>query len=296
VLDQLVETGRHRTESIESRIDRVVDYILQHPEDDLSLATLSRLANFSKFHFLRVFQAHKGMSAGKMVQLTRLKRASLQLVFNRTCRITDIALDAGFENPESFSRAFRRVYMQSPSQFRRSPKWELWQQLHNELALKQEETIDMQVEIIEFPETMIAAIEHHGPESQTYNTAMKFVEWRKENGVMFDQGETYGIHYTDPKNTFPEDYRQDICVSVNKPIKGNPQGVITKIIPGGRCAVIRHMGSRDWMVAEVEYLIHEWLPQSGEQLRDFPIYFHYVNVGPHVREPDMITDIYLPIR
>jgi AraC-like DNA-binding protein len=54
-------------ESTESRIERVADYILQHPEDDLSLETLSRLANFSKFHFLRVFQAQKGISAGKMV-------------------------------------------------------------------------------------------------------------------------------------------------------------------------------------------------------------------------------------
>lgn len=35
---------------------------------------------------------------------------------------------------------------------------------------------------------------------------------------------------------------------------------------------------------------------SGEALRDFPIFFHYVNVGLHVQEHDMITDVYLPLR
>lgn len=295
MVEKVRQAVTNKSTSTESRIGRVAEYIMQHPESDLSLDTLSNIASLSKYHFHRLFRSQIGMSAGKMVKLNRLKRASLQLVFNRTYRITDIALDAGFENPESFSRAFRQAYRQSPSQFRRCPDWDPWRQLHSEPQSSHQETLNMQIEISEFPQTMVAAIEHHGPESQTYNTAMTFIQWRKENGVRFDQGETYGIHYTDPKNTFPEDYRQDICVSVDKPVKENPQGVVTKIIPGGRCAVVRHLGSRDWM-PEVEYLVREWLPESGEQLRDFPIYFHYVNVGPHVRDPDMITDIYLPIR
>ena len=44
------------------------------------------------------------------------------------------------------------------------------------------------------------------------------------------------------------------------------------------------------------HLYEDWLPASGESLRDFPIFFHYVNVGPNVREEDMITDVYLPLR
>jgi AraC family transcriptional regulator len=38
------------------------------------------------------------------------------------------------------------------------------------------------------------------------------------------------------------------------------------------------------------------LPQSGELPGNFPIFFHYVNVGPNVREEEMITDVYLPLR
>lgn len=44
------------------------------------------------------------------------------------------------------------------------------------------------------------------------------------------------------------------------------------------------------------YLFETWLPQSGESSGDFPIFFHYVNVGPDVREEEMITDVYLPLK
>jgi len=131
----------------------------------------------------------------------------------------------------------------------------------------------MQVHIINFPQTRIAALEHHGPESQTYSTTMKFIEWRQQNRIGPDQGNTYGIHYTDPKNTFPEDFRLDICVSVEDEIDpDNPQGVINKTIPACRCAVARHKGSREH-VSAADYLVYDWLPQSGEEMGDFPIFF-----------------------
>lgn len=273
----------------------ITDYILRHLDDDLSLVTLSGVFGMSRFHFHRCFLAGAGVNVGRYVQLARLKRASLQLVFNRRRRITDIALDAGFDFPESFARAFRRTYRQSPSQFRGKPDWPVWWQVHHEHVRRLKEKKTMHVEILDFPTTLVAALEHHGPESRTYSTTMKFIEWRQANGVGPGKGRTYGIHYTDPLNTFPEDYRLDICVSVDKEIADNPQGVVNKTIPACRCAVARHRGSRSYVKA-AEYLVFDWLPQSGEELGDFPIFFHYVNVGPNVEEKDMITDVYLPLK
>ncbi len=56
----------------------------------------------------------------------------------------------------------------------------------------------------------------------------------------------------------------------------------------------RHLGPRRFNAAAV-YLYREWLPQSGERPGEYPIFFHYVNVGPDVREEDMVTDVYLPL-
>jgi AraC family transcriptional regulator len=153
----------------------------------------------------------------------------------------------------------------------------------------------MQVEIVDFPETLVAALEHRGPEHLTINTTKRFIEWRQANGLRPGMGNTYGVHYSDPDRTAPEDYRLDICLSVASPVAPNPQGVVTKTIPAGRCARVRHIGSRH-NVRPAEWLYREWLPQSGETLRNFPIYFHYVNVGPEVKEHEMITNVYLPLK
>jgi AraC family transcriptional regulator len=153
----------------------------------------------------------------------------------------------------------------------------------------------MEVRIVEFPETKVAVIEHLGSPALEHESVRKLVAWRIENRMTPDRHRTYGVHYNNPHTTPPEQYRVDLCIAVESPVLPNAQGVINKIIPGGRCAVARHVGPRDNITTAVR-LYEEWLPTSGETLRDFPIFFHYVNVGPNVREQDMITDVFLPLR
>lgn len=153
----------------------------------------------------------------------------------------------------------------------------------------------MDVRIVDFPETCVAALEHHGPPALEHQTARRLVQWRLRHRLSPDRHRTYGVHYTDPRITPPEQHRVDFCVSVDEDVAPNPEGVVPKVIPAGRCAVARHLGSRD-NVSAAAYLYDVWLPQSGETPRDFPIFFHYVNVGPNVQEHEMITDVYLPLR
>ena len=87
----------------------------------------------------------------------------------------------------------------------------------------------------------------------------------------------------------------DICVAYPGEVAPNPQGVVGRTIPGGRCARVRYIGSREY-IPVVEPLFTDWLPNSGEQRRDYPLFFHYVNVGPDVADHEMITDVYLPLR
>jgi AraC family transcriptional regulator len=92
----------------------------------------------------------------------------------------------------------------------------------------------------------------------------------------------------------PSDYRVDLCVSIEHEIANNTYGVITKTIPALRCAKVRYIGPRENMTTARD-LYKEWLPNSGEKLTNFPIFFHYVNVGSQIKEAEMITDVYLPI-
>lgn len=274
------------------RINRVIDYIYSHLHEDLSVEQLSQVANFSKYHFHRQFSGYAGINVFKLIQLMRLKRASYQLVF-RHYRIIDIAMESGFENPESFSRAFKKAFGQTPSQFRNKPEWKPWLEKYRfPTGGKQ----NMQVHIVDFEETKVAALEHRGAHEFINDSIKTFIEWRKENKLSPKVSETYNIVYDDPETTEPEKYRFDICASIKAEVAENPQGVITKVIPGGRCALLRHIGSSDNIADSARYLHAEWLPTSGEELRDFPYFFHRVNLFPDVPEHELITDIYLPLK
>jgi len=74
------------------------------------------------------------------------------------------------------------------------------------------------------------------------------------------------------------------------------QGVIEKTLPGGRCAVVRHVGSYENISDSIYYLYHTWLPQSGEELRDFPVYFQYLRLNEQLQEHALQTDILLPLK
>jgi AraC family transcriptional regulator len=276
------------------RIDKVVDYIAANLDGDLSVEVLARVACFSPFHFHRQFTCYAGIGIARLVRLLRLRRAALRLAFNPELSVTEIALESGFNSTDSFGRAFREVHGQSPSEFRDEPLWRK-AEVAQVLARLQETRVNKGVEIVDFPTTAVAAVEYQGSPEHEYSAIRRLVAWRRENGVGPDKAKTIGIHYTDPESTLPEDYRIDICVSFDGAVVPNAHGVVAKEIPGGRCARIRHIGPRDH-IAEAEYIYKEWLPGSGEELRDFPPFFHYVNVGPDVRDREMITDVYLPLK
>ncbi len=154
----------------------------------------------------------------------------------------------------------------------------------------------MEVEIVTFPETKVAFIEHHGSPAFEHETARKLIAWKLENHLL-DQSKyhSYGLHYTDSRNTPASMHHVDFCLSVEEDVCPNPYGIMTKLIPAQRCARARDVGSRSNNQAAV-YLYETWLPQSDESVGDFPMIFHYVNVGPKVREEEMITDVYLPLK
>jgi len=278
-----------------ARFGKVLDYIESNLGEQLSTEYLSQVANFSKFHFHRQFAEYIGTSVGRYILLLRLRRASYQLAFDRQNKVIDVALDAGFENPESFTRAFRNTFGQSPSEFRRQPNWESWHERYRFRIPERNQTV--QVEIVDFKSTRIAVMEHRGPTERVNDSVGQFIAWRKESGLSPKAcSRTFGIAYDNPDTTEPAEFRFDVCGEVTDEVPPNPQGVVTKNIPGGRCARVRHYGPHVRLGESIYPLYRDWLPESGEELRDFPLYFHYINLMPETPENELMTDIYLPLK
>lgn len=283
------------TKKYAEKFNKIIDFIYKNLEEDLSIEKLSAVANFSKYHFHRQFSIYMGISVYKFILLSRLKKASYQLVFNQDTKVIDIALDSGFENHESFSKAFKKNFKQTPSQFRKKPEWKPWHEKYNFIKYKGNNI--MQVNILDFKKTQVAVLEHRGDPELLNDSVQKFIQWRKESGLSpIGSSNSYGLVYDDPNNTEPDNFRYDICGSVISEVPANTHNIINKTIPAGKCAVLRHTGSHDLMPSKIYDLYGKWLPESKEELRDFPMFFHYINLLPEVAESELITDIYIPLK
>jgi AraC family transcriptional regulator len=154
----------------------------------------------------------------------------------------------------------------------------------------------MEVRIVDFPETRVAVLRHRGTKAELDASTARFIAWRKATGLSpVKTSRTYGVVRYDPRTSPPGDFPFDICGTVDGEIPPNPQGVENGVIPGGRCAVLRHIGSHECLGESVRRLVTDWLPDSGETRRDAPVFFHYLNVGVEVAEGALETDVYLPV-
>ncbi|WP_129649273.1 AraC family transcriptional regulator [Peristeroidobacter agariperforans] len=289
------------TERYNERLRRVLEHIDQHADDALDLETLSGVATFSKFHFHRQFTAVLGLPLYRYIQLVRMKRASWRLAFREGQAVIDIAMDAGYETPDAFARAFRQQFGQTPTAFRKDPDWDSWLEAftrynHARAQLMQTPYSADDVTIVEVPATPVAVMPHRGDPARLGQTIQRFIAWRKAIGLHPRSSATFNVFHTDPRATAPDEFRLDLCAATHRTVAPNDAGVENGLIPGGRCARLRVRGSSDDLEAPALYLYREWLPASGEETRDFPIYCERVRFFPDVPENEAITDLYLPLR
>lgn len=284
-----------------ARFRRVLQHIDAHLNERLTVEELSAVAAFSKYHFHRQFAALFGITVAKYIQLRRLKRASYQLAFRTDESIIDIALANGYEGPEAFARAFKKAVGQSPSDFRKEPQWLPWHDTLQSLNEARESYMPAsaraeQINIVSFPTTRVAVLEHRGDPRHIGESIRRFIAWRKQHRLPPHVSATFNRAYHDPDSVAPEEFRMDLCAATEMDIAENEFGVVAGVIPGGRCAVLRHIGSDDSLRSSVLYLYSQWLPQSGEEPREFPIYFQRVKFFPDVPEHAAITDVFLPLK
>jgi AraC family transcriptional regulator len=287
------------TTPYEARLRKALKHIEEHLDEDLSVEVLSGIAAFSQYHFHRQFSALFGINVHRYVQLARLKRASYKLAFRSEEPILQIALDIGYEGPEAFARAFKKAFGQTPSEFRNLPQWTSWHAIYQPISETRKThmartwtTEDVRIETN--GDIRVAVLEHRGAPTLIGASVQRFIAWRKEHGIP-KSSPVFNILYDDPRIAPAAEFRLDICVATEQDVAPNSREIRVKTIPGGRCAMLRHVGSEENLGAAIFYLYGVWLPQSGEEPRDFPLYCQRIRFFPDVPEHEAVTDIYLPL-
>jgi AraC family transcriptional regulator len=237
----------------EEPLQRVRALVEANPDDAaLTPARLAREAGFALHHFHRVFRGMTGMSVGAYVRAARLERAARHL--RHTQRpITDLAFDAGYEAPESFSRAFRSRFGESPSDFR---------------AHMRPEVAAPAVTLRELPDAWLWSLRHTGSYSGLGSTFGRLFGAAAAAGVSFTR--VLGLNHDDPDIIDEERLRYDACLEV--PTREVPPFPLeARTLPGGLYAVAVHRGPLDTLLDTYLGLLGVWTLRAGVRLCDEPV-------------------------
>ena len=117
-------------------ITKAIRFIQKNPKENLSLQSIADNAGFTLTYFDTIFQRHTGYTPVEYARVYKLTRSALEL--RRTERtVLDIALEYGYQSPESFTRAFKSFYSMTPSDYRAkySKSIVTWHDLSSKIAL-----------------------------------------------------------------------------------------------------------------------------------------------------------------
>jgi AraC family transcriptional regulator len=286
----------------QARMQRVLRQVDSQPEAALDLAGLAALAHSSPFHFHRQFAALCGLPLARYVLLSRMRRAAQWLAHRPRMPVMEVALASGYESPEAFSRAFRRLFDKSPSAWRRDPQSPAWAECEQQLQLAEQwpmsnETLQFdQVRLETHPDIPVAMLVHRGPMQSLAPSLQRFIEWRREHQLPPSRAATYNVLFDDPSSVAPAACRFGLAVAWDQPVPANPQGLEAGRIEGGLHAVLRHEGPDASLDQAIRWLYGVWLPQSGYELRDAPPWLQRLRFFPEVPAHEALVEIHLPLQ
>ena len=285
------------------RLLRVLVHVQRHLDDPMHLDLLAGLACFSPFHFHRIFKGMMGESVMEYVRRLRLERAATQLKLGSR-PVTRIALDAGYESHEAFSRSFKMLFGLSPSRFRSGKKVRFASQLakfhyRNGGTLENFRTVSpggkmMEVQINKLEPKRVAFLRHVGPYNDVGRTWDRLLMLLGKDGWIGGNCEFIGICYDDPEVTPQRKIRYDACVTVDNSFEPFDD-IAVLVIAGGEYARMTHVGPYDRLNATYARLLGQWIPRSGRELRSIPCFEVYLT-DPNSTDPDEnLTDVYAPL-
>lgn len=279
------------------RIQRVIQYMGEHLDRDLDLASLAEVAHLSPYHFHRIYAGMTGETAAESLRRLRLHRAAGALIGSKVPVIA-IAKAAGYGSVAAFTRAFQSAYGTPPASYRQRGflVMDYSESIPASRNVKPEHAM-FNVTIRESQPVRLAAFRHQGHYLEIGPVFERLFTWAGPRGLMGPTTRGIGIYYTDTHSTPPAAWRSDACISIAADVTPPDDAEAPRLIDlaGGKHAVLRHKGPYAELHHAYDWLFGQWLPSSGEMPADRPVFEEYLNNPRELPPEDWLTEINLPL-
>jgi len=299
-----------------SRINKTLDYIESHLDNQFTLDELAQVANFSKYHFHRIFIGVINETPFQFITRLRLQRAATFMVMNASLSVSDVANQCGFSDISIFSRNFKSHFGSSPTKWRQEimENSNLSQVDSNLEKVKDELSayfcshtkslkwitnmeLNKSIEIKNLPSMNVVYVRHIGPykgnEELFRGLWQKLMTWAAPRGLMEQVNmASLAIYHDDPNITDDMKLRTSICITAPEDTKVDGE-VGKMMVEGGQYVVARFVVKASEFAQAWNWIYAKWFPESGYQPGDKPCFEMYTE---EPKDGKFTVDICVPVK
>ncbi len=279
----------HHQQNYNDRLNRVLDYIYAHLEDDLSFDRLAEVACLSPYHWSRIYLAMRGETIVATIRRLRLQRAADQLA-NSDLAMGSIIARAGYSYADTFRRAFKDAFGVGPVVYREKGSHAAFKAAS---AASNAATFPVTVESL--PERRCASIDHTGSYMAIDHAMGKLFAELGARNALPARPAMVGVFFDDPDLGPESDLRSRACLPVADAVTLDAPLVET-VLHGGLYAKLSYTGPYADMRGAYRWFLGVWLPASGYVPSDAPIFEAYLNDPREVPQSQLRTDIHLLLK
>lgn len=292
-------------------IETAIEYIENNLLSRLDYEDIASKAYCSSYHFQRMFSVYAGCTLGEYIRARRMTLAGAELK-GSDVKILDLSIKYGYENPESFTRAFTKFHGITPSQARNSDaRIKSFSRLSNYESMEGGNFINYR--IIERQEQTFFGYKRHfegvpyGDDRRRQEQDL-FLSTRNKQWMLkgisavcsenFDDSTDYCIIDNVEDDGYDFYYAQPVSRNSQLDVHTLKQFPISKIImPQAVYAVFKTKSERyptESYIDMCKQIFCEWLSSTNYQLRPTPelVIYHWYND----RKEDRYIEIYIPVK
>ena len=264
------------------RLAPVLQWLASHPDAAPDLYRLADLACLSPYHFHRVYRALMGETVNATMSRLRMHRASMDLAGDRS--MEQVAKRAGYTSQAAFNRAFGSVFGMPPGRYRYA----------RSRPFNPQELGMYPTTIESFAGASLATLAHQGDYQQIGTTFDRLFLLASGLELIGPATRSFGVYYDDPEQVPADQLRSRAGFTLPDAMAADSTFERFEL-PATRCAVLEYTGPYSEIEAAYHWLFSEWLPASGHETRDFPMWEEYVNDPKTTPASELKTRIYLPL-
>jgi AraC family transcriptional regulator len=255
-----------------SPVRKALWYIESHIAEDVALEDVARASGVTRHHLVRSFGYAVGCSVMRYVRARRLSEAAKTLATGAPDILT-VALDAGYNSHEAFTRAFGDQFLKPPETVRAdrtTPVKNFWEPI----KMDEDYLEDLAEPRIEMGRVMIVAgLEHRYSPDTIAGIPGLWQKFAPHIGQV--DGQVGFVTYGVCRNA-DEDGGIDYLAGVEiRDGADLPDGFVTIKLAARRYAVFTHGDHISTIRRTVRTIWNKWLPESDFKIADAPDFERY---------------------